>query len=485
MPRCAVSGLLLAAPCLCAASQAGFVSVEKDAGVWWFKSPDGKPFVSLGANHVEAVYWQSPNNRQFVADMYGPELISPEGNVREGTPAAAKWGRRVAQNFAAWGLNTLGFHNPLSQSLQSAGSAYYVIELDLHVPWGWNMPRSTLVRAFARNPFDVFGDDFAAAVEANAVAVVKPRAADPRVLGYAYTDGPPWTVDDDHGDEAFRKLSEAGKNVHPWVLAMMSLPATAKGKQAWLALMKERYPASDTAGATYALVATSWDEVAATTQWTTLADAARAAEDSQAFLFKIMRRWYEVRHAAIRKYDRNHLILGDKLNMNRDARHPEELAQSLHAMRPFVNLINIQYYGYFDNQREALALLHRETQMPILNGDTTFTPYWKDPGADAADYYRQLGQDYAGELTKLFALPYFIGWHHCGYMRGLRPPYAAALKRGDRKAAKVFVEGRHTLREGFISESEEPIKPLLEPLIGAWKKCEAVHRAAGDSENAK
>jgi hypothetical protein len=463
-------------------AQAGYVTVEKEAGVWWFKSPEGKSFVSLGVNHVEPVYWQVPLNAQFVAATYGPDIFAADGTLREGTPAAAKWGQRVAQHLDAWGLNTLGFHNPLSKSLQSGGAAYYVIELDLHVPWGWNMPRSVLARAFKRDAFDVFGDEFLAAVEANAVAVVKPYANDPRVLGYAYTDGPPWTVDDDTGDAAFQKLSAAGKKIHPWSLALMSLPASAKGKQAWLALMKERYPAPEKAGATYALQVTTWDELAAHITWTKLGDAARAAEDSQAFLLKIMQQWYAVRKAAIRKYDANHLILGDKLNMNRDSRHSAELTASLQVMKPYVDVINIQYYGFFEKQREALALLHRESQLPILNGDTTFTPYWKDPGADAADYYKQLGQDYAGEITKLFALPYFIGWHHCGYMRGLRPPYAAALKRGDKQAADVFVKGRHTLREGFITETEEPIVPLLTPLITAWKNCETVHRTSGNSK---
>jgi hypothetical protein len=468
-------GFLLAASAACA----GFVTVGQEGGVWWFKSPEGKPFVSLGANHVEPVYWQSPNNTQFVAQMYGPELFTPDGNVREGSPAATKWGQRVAQNFAAWGFNTLGFHNPLSKSLQSAGAAYYVIELALPVSWGWNSPRSALVRAFQRHPLDVFGDEFATAVEANAAAVVKPYANDPRVLGYAYTDGPPWTVDDDTGDAAFQKLSAAGKKIHPWSLALMALPATAKGKQAWIALLKERYPSPEKAGAIYALQVTTWDELAAHTVWTKLGDAARATEDGQAFLLQIMRQWYAVRQAAIRKYDANHLILGDKLNMNRDSRHPVELTQSLHVMKPYVDVINIQYYGFFEKQREALALLHRESQLPILNGDTTFTPYWLDPGADAADYYKQMGQAYAGEITKLFALPYFVGWHHCGYTRGLRPPYREALKRGDQKAADEFVKGRHTLREGFITETEAPIEPLLTPLVAAWKNCEKVHHASG------
>lgn len=473
--------LLLAMPNPTLAAPAGFISVQQQAGVWWFVSPLGKPFLSLGANHVEPVYWQSPSNQQFVLDTYGPELFSPDGNLRDGLPAADKWARRVAQNFDGWGFNTLGFHNPLSKSLQAAGSANYVIALDLRVPWGWNMPRSVLVSAFQRHPLDVFDAAFAAAVESNAVVVVKPYARDPRVLGYAYTDGPPWTVDDDQGDAAFRKLSPAGKIIHPWVLALMSLPAAAQGKQAWLALLKERYATPDQAAACYVVKVSSWDELAANTRWSALADPTRAAGDSQAFLAKIMRQWYEVRHNAIRKYDRNHLILGDKLNMNRDSRHPVQLIQSLQVMQPYVDVINIQYYGLFDKQRETLELLHRETQKPILNGDTTFVPFWQDPDTNAASYYQQLGQSYASESAKLFALPYFIGWHHCGYMRGLRQPYLAALKRGDQQAVETLVKGRHRYREGFITELEEPIEPLLAPLIAVWQNAGRVHQGTSTS----
>lgn len=459
-------------------ARAAFVSLEQEAGVWWFKSPEGKQFLSIGANHVEPIYWQSPNNKAWVQATYGPGLFSPDGVFQDGSPAAEQWARRIATNFNHWGFNTFGFHNPLSKSLRAASRAYYVVELNIPVPWGWNMARSTLLRAFQRRPTDVFGAAFVATVEAHAAELVKPRAADPQVLGYAYTDGPPWTVTDEPGTA----LTSAEKNIHPWVLALMSLPAEAKGKQAWLALMKERYASPEKVGATYACPAATWDELAAKITWTALTDTARAAEDSQAFLLKIMRQWYAVRKNAIRKYDQHHLILGDKLNMNRDAIYPEQLIQSLRVMTPYVDVINIQYYGLFDKQREALALINRETQMPILNGDTTFMPFWKDPNAHADKYYREVGQTYAAEIQKLFALPYFVGWHHCGYMRGLRPPYREALKRGDRQAIEFYEKRKITLREGLLTEHEEPIEAFTKPLSAAVKNCEKLHRAAGASE---
>lgn len=464
----------------CETAPAGFVGLEKnDAGVWWFKSPEGNPFLSIGMNHVEPEYWQSPNNRAFVLETYGPDLFASDGTFHDGSSAADNWAHRAAAFLSGRGFNTLGVHNPPSKSLRSTGALYYVVELKYPCNWGWNSSRSALVRAFRKNPLDVFDESFAAEVRAQAEKLVKPCAHDPLVLGYAYTDGPPWTVDDEPKSTAFQKLSAAEKTIHPWVLALMSLPPQAKGKQAWLAMMQERYPSPGQAAATYACEAKGWDGLAAKTGWAELADTAQAADDSQAFLERIMRQWYAVRKEAIRQYDPNHLILGDKLNMNRDSNHPEQLVGSLHAMRDYVDAINIQYYGLYDKQRDALALLYKESGKPVLYGDTTFTPYWKDPSPNDPGYTQRLGQTFSEELPKLFSLPWVVGWHHCGYMRGLRKPYIEAMKRGDQKAVDEFEKGGHTYREGFITEFEEPIEPIIDPLGQAISTCGKLHRASG------
>lgn len=471
---------LLVANGFCAVASTGFVSLEQDAaGVWWFKSPEGKQFLSIGANHVEPVYWQSPSNSAFVLETYGPALFSADGTLNEGSPSADKWAQRVAANFTNWGFNTFGFHNPLSKSLRGAGQSYYVVELNLHVPWGWNMSRSTLVKAFKRNPYDVFGDEFVAAVQANAMEFVKPRANDPQVLGYAYTDGPPWTVDDEAESPAYAALTAAAKRIHPWVLALMSLPANAKGKQAWVKLMKERYPSAEKTAATYGGNIATWDGLTAKTTWASLADPDKAAADGQAFLLKIMQQWYEVRKTAIREHDQNHLILGDKLNMNRDSKHPEQLIQSLKVMNDFVDVIYIQYYSPFEKQRDTLALLYRESHKPILNGDTAINPLWKDADPNETNPYDQLGRTYASDVSNLFSLPYFIGWHHCGYIRGLRPPFRAALMRGDQKALDDFIKKKTVYREGFITQFEKPVDEIVKPLSQAVANCEKLHRASG------
>ena len=335
------------------------------------------------------------------------------------------------------------------------------------------MKRSELVKAFARRPCDVFADEFVAQVQSNAEQQVKPCAGNPRVLGYAYTDGPPWTIDDDS--------PEGGEKIHPWVFALMSLPAEAKGKQAWLATMKERYASAVAAGVVYGRSTPSWDALAASTAWAAVSNSPAVLADSRAFLEKSMRQWYEVRRSAIRLHDKQHLILGDKLNTSRDARHPEAMAWSLGVLKDYVDVIFIQYYAPAEEQRGTLAAIFKAAQKPILIGDTACRPLWKDHALEDVGYYSEMGQVYAQHVTNLFALPYLVGWHHCGYMRGLRPPYFAALKRGDQQAIEMHVKRKTIYREGFITEFEQPFEPLLKPLSQALSTCDALHKAGGNT----
>lgn len=105
----------------------------------------------------------------------------------------------------------------------------------------------------------------------------------------------------------------------------MSLPAIAAGKQAWITMLKQRHADAAKAASVDAVQATTWDELAAHTQWSALGDAKTAAADSRALLSLLMRRWYQARHRSIRQRDTHHLILGDKLTMNRDREFPVQI----------------------------------------------------------------------------------------------------------------------------------------------------------------
>lgn len=72
-------------------AKTGFVRVEEIEGVWWFVSPTGEPFLSLGVNHIEPHLWMGPYNRQHTIARYGPDFILPDGRFNPDGDAARKW----------------------------------------------------------------------------------------------------------------------------------------------------------------------------------------------------------------------------------------------------------------------------------------------------------------------------------------------------------------------------------------------------------
>jgi len=465
--------LVLCPICVSAESSPGkFVGLKNDRGIWWFTAPDGKPFLSIGVNHAEPAFWRAQGDGQFMLKTYGPDLLLPDGEINDASPAAKEWANRIAANLKSWGFNTLGMHTPQVDCLHSSEDLYFVVNLKIPISWGWNMKRRDMHQAFKRNPVDVFSEEFAATVDANAKEVVTAYANNPRVLGYAYTDGPPWALDTDNAGE--KMMNDAEKIIHPWVLALMNRPADVKGKQAWITMLQQRYGSPEEAGRTYALTASAWNDLASKTDWLSIADAEKAKEDSRAFLHAIIRQWYSVRKDAIRRYDPNHLILGDKLNVNRDSRDMEEMSEVLRIMKDYVDLTYMQYYAPFSEQKPVLERIYAETQKPLLNGDTTY--FRNDEQKKSDEFYKALGETYTSELASLFSLPYYVGFHHCGYIRGFCLPYQNAVKTG--RKAEIAQREQTKYRPGFISEFEEPIEPLLTPLIQAISNCPKVHREA-------
>jgi hypothetical protein len=129
-------------------------------------------------------------------------------------------------------------------------------------------------------------------------------------------------------------------------------------------------------------------------------------------LFDLATQYYRVTHDAIRRYDKHHLILGDRYEAN--APLPMEV---IDAARPYVDVLSFQD---FRQPVEHLAEWHEKTGMPVL---------WADGsrGISAEDhsglyhngrYSRNDGRWYADVLTGLRKNPGCVGAHLCGaYLR--------------------------------------------------------------------
>ncbi len=148
-------------------------------------------------------------------------------------------------------------------------------------------------------------------------------------------------------------------------------------------------------------------------------------------LYDVASKYYETITKHIRKYDQNHLILGDRYNGNKGIPTP-----SLEAMKPFVDVLSIQYFSGakaedHETMRKSFATWQEITGKPVLNADlgnwtaTKLNPNRKTGLSSQAER----GSNYVESLTPLVKEPWFIGWHWCAYVEntgrgwGIKDPW--------------------------------------------------------------
>jgi hypothetical protein len=73
-----------------------YFTVARYSERWLFKSPEGRPFFSIGLNHVDSATLRYPENIQLWCEKYGN---SQQRWLQEA----------VAPDLRAWGFNTLGW----------------------------------------------------------------------------------------------------------------------------------------------------------------------------------------------------------------------------------------------------------------------------------------------------------------------------------------------------------------------------------------
>jgi hypothetical protein len=182
----------------------GFFRVEQIDGRWWFVTPAGHLFYSVGVNGIgpgsgtrvtgredmfAALPPALPGLTNYPAKVPGREKVDGQqvnfygANLqrRFGDDWRLPWARLTAQRFAAWGLNTT-YGTGLSEALDQTPL---------------NQPYVTYLRGFqTANSImglpDVYAESFAKMVRAEAMRQLTPRKNDPYLLGYFIGNEPPW-----------------------------------------------------------------------------------------------------------------------------------------------------------------------------------------------------------------------------------------------------------------------------------------------------
>lgn len=394
-------------------SATGYVRVKQIDGIWWFIGPDGDRFVSLGVNHVEPHLWLAPYNKDATLKRYGQDMVSADGHFNTHGQAARKWIDRQAAICRDLNFNTFGPHtHPTIDTRLYRDQVYYIASLQTGPLAGWRERNGEGPRP------DVFSLDFRDFIEARVQAVCTEHKDSRRLLGYLYTDVPSWVM-----GRADQKKRNNSVMIYPWINAILPLGEASPGKWKWLEHLQTRYASPEDAARVWGLPVSptygiSWNRMARLNTWFNPADPKTANADMVSFMHLIADRWYGLHHDLIRKYDPNHLLLGDK---NWITWHHEWV---LPALKKHVDVVAIQAYDRWDVDGKVTGRIYAATGKPIFNGDGSHGfvgPHQQEHGVKGfrtgAQSYQEVADLYQETLKGMMAAPYMIGWHHCGCLQ--------------------------------------------------------------------
>ena len=102
----------------------------------------------------------------------------------------------------------------------------------------------------------------------------------------------------------------------------------------------------------------------------------RLQQDKEAFLQRICEQWHRVYVDAIRRYDRNHLILGDRNTLHLQ---PPPRPWAFHIMRRYLDVLSVNVMGPPRTVYGVLETATRHWDGPILLADTGAGLYTGEP----------------------------------------------------------------------------------------------------------
>lgn len=356
-----------------AASQSSFFTLAQRQGRWWLITPEGKPFFSIGLNHIDP----SPLRYESNGDLWERKY----GNSME------KWLKEaVAPDLKAWGFNSVGWTQEvvtrgLSNHRHSRTFTFEEYQW-LGLPYCHQLPFADFHQWEAETRYPDFkSPEFAEWCDYVAREHCARMKDDPKLIGYFYIDCPTW--------------------IH-----------TTK-ESAW------KGPLFDP------------EELKT--------DAGRKELRELATL------WYRTTHDAIRRYDKHHLILGDRYEAARPLAD-----EVIEAALPYVDVLSFQHFAPADKVTANLTHWHQKTGKPVLLADHAIQIRESDGSG------RHDGAGYAKTLATLRELPGCIGLHLCGaYLRNETRKRALrdAAEKADEAAIEAITRANREAAEWMMAAS--------------------------------
>lgn len=403
----------------------GFFRVAKDKrGIWWFASPAGHAFYSIGVDTI-----QLGDGRTFVEDR---EFMFEESNlgglkddeITGTSPAfppgtanrmprfnqgrwinffAANLRRKYGENFASiatdiaierlprWGFNTIG--NWSSPTLWERHKLPYVVPVTLG--HGTVAIPGDGTNASFPDPFDA---GFPSAVESALATAALSRKTDPWLIGY-FVDN---ELSFGYGQ------SENPRERFSLALRVLASGAHSPSKSAFIAGLRKRYERIEAFRSAWGVSLPSWEALADGPPLLPDRLTPECISDLDSFSDRLADTYYRIVAETLRRFDPSHLYLGSRFAAQTDS--------ALKACNRWCDVVSFNIYA--SDLVRAREDRFRGITKPVVIGEFNFSSPDRGPfGRGVVDVGSEEARagSYAAYMTAAAQDPNIIGAHWFQY----------------------------------------------------------------------
>ena len=380
----------------------GFFRTEQLDGRWWFVTPSGHLFWSVGSTCVrpessgpikgrETMFTELPEKgaRNGWADFYRANL-----ERKYGENWLAEWVAVTCARLPAWGFNTIANWSaaetfrarkvPYTATVSCGGLPFISAEAYKHVPG----PSHRLP--------DFFNERFPQHYEAAIAKATAEWRDDPWCIGFF--------VDNELAWDTWAQLGTGGD--YFTAREAIAAPPTLPARQAFVKLLRAKYGSVEAFAKVWGVSAGSWDEPVRIKP-AQLNDASRA--DCSEFMTALAERYFSVVSAAMKQHAPNHLYLGCRF-----AIRPKEVVA---VAAKYCDVVSFNIYA--DSVDAAKWKFANELGKPVVIGEFHFGATDRGmfhTGLRPTKSQAERAKAYAKYVRSVLAMPAFVGCHWFQYV---------------------------------------------------------------------
>jgi hypothetical protein len=361
----------------------GWFHVQELNGRWYFITPEGNAFFSLGPTHSVEVIKQDELN------LWETRYKKDETKLAE----------LYLSYFKEWGYNSSGY-GPLPTMEKRIP---YVASIWTEGP-----------RSYSAGDKSTYSDIFDPVVQERLRKTVRTAVAghrnNPYCLGYVFIDCPVWNIKPQRGISYIDFIRSGNQN--------------SPGKKEYVKFLAGRYNNDIAAlNKAYGTGFSSFDVMLSSESLTLQAkDNQSVTEDDEAFLVILADKYFSIAAGELRKADPDHLILGDRFmsasKSQPGLRVPDEV---LKMAAKYLDVISFQPMGTTEMRKDYINHVNQITEKPVLLADVntmTSRPY--EGQTNTEEYEKSAGEHTINFYMDAAESPALIGIHRCT-VRDYRP----------------------------------------------------------------